>query len=196
MLKQSKKKATEENVDTSPVKKIKKSVKIVETNLEKPTKPKKVLKKKNKDVASNEIQKKTDQNKNKNVELKGKPGQPKFKTFNKDRNSKGKLLEKPADWNEFKKKKKEVQKKRKESRNLYEIIVQAKKIGESLRKKNLKEGSEERKKLTEELHGLLGGQQSYSKFVLAHDMARIVQYLLKFSSVKIRREIAEVELDL
>lgn len=189
MIKQSKKRAVEESVDSTPPKKIKKSVKIVETNIEKPTKPKKVSKKVKKDSPTKEGKSSTELNKKPKVSLKGKPGQGKFKSFNKD-NAKTKL-EKPADWNEFKKKKKEVQKKRKESRNLYDVIVQAKKIGESLRKKNIKDDSE-RKKMSEELHTLLGGQNNYPKFVLAHDMARIVQYMLKFSSEKIRREIAQV----
>lgn len=191
MLKQGKKKISEKSDDGPPVKKVKKSVKILEPNLEKQTKPKKIIKKAKSITKETDSQKTIIKDKKKNIQPKFKAGVGKFKSFNKDRNAKTKL-DKPADWIEFKKKKKEVQKKRKENRNLYDVIVQAKKIGETLRKKNLKEGADERKKLTEELHELLGGEKNYPKYVLAHDMARIVQYLLKFGSIQIRKEVAQV----
>ncbi|KRT81565.1 hypothetical protein AMK59_6124 [Oryctes borbonicus] len=155
----------------------------------------------------------------------------KFKSFQKVSNGKKKsnnLMEKPADWNEFKKKKKEVRLKRKQSKNLFEIIIKAKQIGETLRKKTLSKkkkkevrlkrkqsknlfeiiikakqigetlrkktlsgGKAERDRLVNELHKLLGGQGNYVKFVLTHDMARIVQYMLKFGNQNIREDIAK-----
>ncbi|GJQ72037.1 putative RNA binding protein [Trypoxylus dichotomus] len=101
------------------------------------------------------------------------------------------LMEKPADWNAFKKQKKELRLKRKQSNSLFEIIAKAKQIGETLRRKTLNGGKEERDKLVNELHQLLGGQGNYVKFVLTHDMARIVQYMLKFGNQKIREDIAK-----
>lgn len=123
-------------------------------------------------------------------------GQTKFKSFQKGKFGKMKkhtdIMEKPADWNEFKKKKKELRLKRKQSKSLFEIITKAKQIGETLRRKTLQGGKEERDKLVMELHKLLGGHGNYVKFVLTHDMARIVQYMLKFGNQKIREEIAAV----
>lgn len=120
----------------------------------------------------------------KNDKAKGKPFQ---KNFDFKTSEEGK----PVDWNEFKKKKKEEQKKRKEVKSdLYELVIKAKKIGEKLRRKTLKGGEEERTNLTNELHDLLGGQGHYPKLVMTHDMARIIQYLLKFGSPKIRKDIA------
>lgn len=46
--------------------------------------------------------------------------------------------------------------------------------------------------LAKELHALLKGEQNYQKLVLAHDTARVVQCLLKFSPAEIKREISEV----
>ncbi|KAI4456854.1 hypothetical protein MML48_8g00018351 [Holotrichia oblita] len=116
-----------------------------------------------------------------------------FKHYQKrnfDKNSKSNnLKEKPADWNEFKKKKKELRLKRKQNNSLFEVITKAKQIGETLRRKTLDGGKEERDKLVNELHQLLGNQGNYVKLVLAHDMARIVQYMLKFGNEKVRNEI-------
>lgn len=118
----------------------------------------------------------------------------KFKNFQKGTHNKLKNTKsntnKPADWNEFKKKKKELRLKRKQNNSLFEIVIKAKQIGETLRKKALQGGKQERDKLVNELHELLGGQGNYVKFVLAHDMARIVQYMLKFGNEKIRNDIA------
>ena len=98
--------------------------------------------------------------------------------------------QKPPDWVKYKKEIKEVRIKRKQKNNLYETITKAKQIGEKLRCKTLKGGKEERKQLVEELHSLLGG--NYVKFVLSHDMARVVQYLLKFGNESVRNEISKV----
>ncbi|XP_022900373.2 protein penguin [Onthophagus taurus] len=100
-------------------------------------------------------------------------------------------LDKPPNWNEFKKQKKELKIKRKRSKTLYDVSVKAKQISEKLRKKNLEGGKEERDKLVIELHKMLGGKNNYVKFVLSHDMGRVVQYLLKFGRQDIRDDIAK-----
>lgn len=46
--------------------------------------------------------------------------------------------------------------------------------------------------LAKELHALLRGGDNYQKLVIAHDTARIVQCLLKYSSADIRDEISLV----
>lgn len=106
------------------------------------------------------------------------------------------IEEKPEDWNEFKKQKKELKLKRKQIRakDGFDIIVKAKKIGEDLRRKSLKGGEEKRLQLTNELHTMLRGKGHYAKFVLAHDTARLVQWLLKYGSEIIIKQIAKVSL--
>ncbi|XP_044759898.1 protein penguin [Coccinella septempunctata] len=108
-----------------------------------------------------------------------------------DNNKKAKIDEKPEDWGLFKKQKKELKLKRKQAKTNFDVVTQAKKLGEILRRKTLKDGEFERNKLVNELHGLLKKDGNYPKFVLAHDTARIVQWLLKYSSVLIRQEIAK-----
>lgn len=95
---------------------------------------------------------------------------------------------KPTDWADFKKKKKEVQTKRKQNRALFNAMSEPKKLGEKIRMKNFPE--DERKVLIESVHTKLKGKQLYEKFVMIHDMARLVQILLKFSSSEIREEIS------
>ncbi|XP_045476576.1 protein penguin [Harmonia axyridis] len=97
--------------------------------------------------------------------------------------------EKPEDWNVFKKQKKELRLKRKQAKTNFDVVIQAKKMGEILRKKQLKDGEVARNKLVNDLHSLLKEDGNYAKFVLAHDTARIVQWLLKYSSILIRQEI-------
>ncbi|KAF2897689.1 hypothetical protein ILUMI_08483 [Ignelater luminosus] len=96
-----------------------------------------------------------------------------------------------TNWNEFKMKKKELKMKRKQAKGMYDVVVEAKKIAEALRVKHLKGGNEERNKLVNQLHGLLYDKDHYSKLVLSHDMARVVQYLLKFGSENVRNNIAK-----
>lgn len=98
--------------------------------------------------------------------------------------------EKIEDWNKFKKEKKELRIKRIKSRTKdnFDRIQEAKKMGEKLRLKLLND--EERTKVINQLHGLLKG--SYAKFVVAHDTARIVQWLLKYSSKIVVHQISQV----
>lgn len=55
---------------------------------------------------------------------------------------------------------------------------------------------DERNKLCEEIHGLLKGpsgeKSRYSKLVLAHDMTRVIQVMLKYSNSTIKNEILQV----
>lgn len=53
-------------------------------------------------------------------------------------------------------------------------------------------GVEERNKIVSELHTLFSTKGSYPKLVLAHDMARLVQYILKFGTPQIREEVSKV----
>lgn len=98
--------------------------------------------------------------------------------------------EKIEDWNKFKKEKKELKINRikKRTKGNFDRIQEAKKMGEKLRLKLLND--EERTKVINQLHGLLKG--SYAKFVVAHDTARIVQWLLKYSSKIVVHQISQV----
>lgn len=129
-----------------------------------------------------------------NPQLKKKPFVKNGKVIKKNIDNKKKPEEKVENWSEFKKQKRELKVKRKQERNgnEYEVIVRAKCMSEKLRKKQLKGGEEERKKLIEDLHALLKGKGHYEKFVLAHDTARIVQWLLKYGTSDIINEISEV----
>uniref|UniRef100_A0A8D8RHL6 Pumilio homolog 3 n=1 Tax=Cacopsylla melanoneura TaxID=428564 RepID=A0A8D8RHL6_9HEMI len=93
--------------------------------------------------------------------------------------------DKKPDWNEFKKKKKEVQKKRKMGNSQYDVVVESKKIWEQVRRADCPD--EKKQKLLTKLHGLLKGKMD--KIVFSHDMSRIIQWLLKLSSPQMRKEI-------
>ena len=97
-------------------------------------------------------------------------------------------LEKP-DWNELKTQKKnlKIERKKKKTKELYEISVQCKKIYEELKRKNTKD---QKDTLSEQLHTLM--KPSYSKLIFSHDIARVVQCLLKKANQKIKGEISEV----
>lgn len=97
-----------------------------------------------------------------------------------------------VDWLDFKKKKKALKEQRKIKKltNLYDISVQAKKIGEKLRL--LEAPSENRVKLSTELHKLLKGH--FAEFILTHDMSRVIQWLIKYSTPEIR-ELIKTELE-
>nr|CAI5855373.1 unnamed protein product [Callosobruchus analis] len=99
--------------------------------------------------------------------------------------------EKIEDWNKFKKQKKELKLKRKQSKSGFDVIVRAKQIGEELRRRVLKGGEQKRVQLINELHSLLKGKGHYAKFVVAHDTARIVQWLLKYASNIVIQQISK-----
>lgn len=119
-----------------------------------------------------------------------------FKKGNDKKNASGNFknksdnLEDIKDWAKFKKEKKELKLKRKQTRAKegFDIILKAKSIGEELRKKTIKGGEQARIQLINELHSLLKGH--YPRFVLAHDTARLVQWLLKYSSNIVIQQIA------
>ncbi|XP_012265665.2 pumilio homolog 3 [Athalia rosae] len=94
--------------------------------------------------------------------------------------------EKP-DWLEFKKQKKLLKETRRAKRlsEAYDVTVKAKKIGEILRRADC--SKEEREEHTVQLFKLLEGQ--FGKIVFMHDMARIVQWLLKYCSAETRESI-------
>ena len=96
-------------------------------------------------------------------------------------------LNEKINWLDFKKKKKILKEQRKVRKliNLYEIAVKAKKIGEKLRL--LESSTIERANLSSELHNLLKGH--YYKFIMTHDMSRVIQWLFKYSNAEIRESI-------
>lgn len=119
--------------------------------------------------------------------IKGKPSFQKGKPH-----LQGDATTEKVDWLDFKKKKKalKAQRKVKKLTDAYDISVQAKKIGEKLRV--LESSSEDRLRLSTELHELLKGH--YKKFILTHDMSRVIQWLIKYSNAEIRQSIkSEVE---
>lgn len=117
----------------------------------------------------------------------------------KDKINKSKALNKedgkPVDWNEFKKQKKELRLKRRETRSvddIRDVLPKVKQLDEKIRIKTLRGGKEERDKLINEIHGLLSKRNVYAKLVLAHDTTRIVQHILKYGSANVREEVSKV----
>lgn len=102
---------------------------------------------------------------------------------------------KPVDWEDFKKKKKELRMKRRENRcvdDIRDVLPKIKQLDEKIRIKTLRGGKEERDKLLNEIHSLLSKRDVYAKLVLAHDTARIVQHILKYGSTSVRAEVSKV----
>ncbi|XP_066999423.2 pumilio homolog 3 isoform X2 [Anabrus simplex] len=121
----------------------------------------------------------------------GKQKQKAFQGKGKDKKGIAEILkdlkEKP-DWKDLKKKAKEMTKKRKEQKHSqYDITVKAKKLWEQVRRDDCP--PEKAIQLTTELYGLLKNQ--LVKMVYVHDMARIVQWLLKLGAPVIRDAITE-----
>lgn len=96
-----------------------------------------------------------------------------------------------TDWADVKLKKKDLKTQRKKQKSkdtqLYELSVQAKQLYEKLKCKSTPNKND----LCTELHGLLKTGNAYAKLVLSHDIARVVQCLLKYSQAEIRKEISE-----
>ncbi|KAL2722427.1 hypothetical protein V1478_009290 [Vespula squamosa] len=97
------------------------------------------------------------------------------------------LATQKEDWQNFKKKKKDLKEKRKERRltDVYEISIRAKKISEKLRRTDCT--LEEKKKLSQELHELL--KSHYNKIIFTHDISRIVQWILKYCELDIQNAV-------
>lgn len=99
------------------------------------------------------------------------------------------VLQKP-DWSKLKAEKKTVRQKRRAERTgheHYEMTVKCKQLWEKLRCSNFAE--EERSKLLEELFVLVKGQVHV--VIHTHDMARVVQWLLKLGCEDIRMSLCE-----
>lgn len=92
-----------------------------------------------------------------------------------------------TDWKKLKQEKKDLKIKRKQlkTKDLFELTIQAKQIYEKLKNKT----TPNRDELARELHKLLGGDNNYSKLVMAHDTARVVQCMLKTAPADIKKEI-------
>lgn len=97
-----------------------------------------------------------------------------------------------TDWADVKMKKKDLKTQRKKQKakdtQLYELSVQAKQLYEKLKCKTTPNKND----LCTELHGLLKAGNAYSKLVLSHDIARVVQCLLKYSQAEIRKDISDI----
>lgn len=97
-------------------------------------------------------------------------------------------MEKP-NWQEFKKKKKEIREKYKAKRfsNIYDISIVTKQLGEKLRRVDC--SKLERKRLILKAHDLL--KTNYNKIIFTHDMSRIIQWIFKYSDAEIRQAISK-----
>ena len=73
--------------------------------------------------------------------------------------------EKPVDWKDFKRQKKELTLKRKQKNKLYDVNTESKKIYEQFKPKVIKGGNEKRAKLIAELHSKL---KNNGKFTITH----------------------------
>lgn len=106
-----------------------------------------------------------------------------------DLKKKNKEEPKKTDWLQLKKEKKELKQKRKAKRlnndEVYDKIIQTKKISEKLRRSDCK--PVERITLTQTLHNML--KNHYSKVIFMHDMSRVIQCMIKYCEDHIRRAI-------
>ncbi|KAH0550452.1 hypothetical protein KQX54_019462 [Cotesia glomerata] len=95
--------------------------------------------------------------------------------------------EKP-DWKEIKKERKELRAKRKSKKleNIYDISIEGKKIDEEMRRKDCP--PEERTKLCQKLFKLFEG--NLVKLVFSHDISRVIQTLIKYSSTEMLATVA------
>ncbi|XP_001599242.1 pumilio homolog 3 [Nasonia vitripennis] len=118
----------------------------------------------------------------------GKPNLDRPKNVNKDQTGTDTTGEKP-DWLEYKKQQKELREKRraKKLEDTYEVAIQAKQIGEKLRRSNLSADMQE--KLTKKLHDLI--QNQYAKMIFAHDLSRVIQWQIKYCNPDIQLAIVQ-----
>lgn len=95
--------------------------------------------------------------------------------------------EKP-DWSEFKKKKKELRRTRKEHKSsIFDLTQKSKKLWERVRRNDCP--AEQRQKLTPELHTLL--KDRLPQVVHSHDLSRVVQFMLRIGTSDIRAAVIE-----
>ncbi|CAD6237409.1 GSCOCG00002298001-RA-CDS [Cotesia congregata] len=95
--------------------------------------------------------------------------------------------EKP-DWKVIKKERKELRAKRKSKKleNIYDISIEGKKIDEQMRRKDCP--PEERTELCQKLFKLFEG--NLVKLVFTHDISRVIQILIKYSSAEMLATVA------
>ncbi|KAF2978156.1 hypothetical protein EK904_007287 [Melospiza melodia maxima] len=95
---------------------------------------------------------------------------------------------KKPDWNDFKKKRKELKQTRQiNDKSNYDIIVKSKQIWESMRRKKC--NKEKREKLMNELQKLLHGK--IKNLAFAHDSTRVIQCFIQYGNEKQRQETFE-----
>ncbi|XP_037818715.1 protein penguin [Lucilia sericata] len=92
-----------------------------------------------------------------------------------------------TDWRKFKQDKKDLKLKRKQSKNTYEISIEAKQIYEKLKCRK----TEKKAELVEKLYNLFSLGDTIKKVVMAHDTARIIQCMLKFATPSLREQLSE-----
>ncbi|NXY63621.1 PUM3 protein, partial [Callaeas wilsoni] len=95
---------------------------------------------------------------------------------------------KKPEWNDFKKKRKELKQTRQSNdKSNYDIIVKSKQIWESMRRKKC--DKEKREKLMNELQKLLHGK--IKNLAFAHDSTRVIQCFIQYGNEKQRQETFE-----
>lgn len=92
-----------------------------------------------------------------------------------------------TDWRKFKQDKKDLKLKRKQSKNTYELSIEAKQIYEKLKCRK----TEKKAELVEKLYNLFSVGDTIKKVVMAHDTARIIQCMLKFATPSLREQLSE-----
>ncbi|XP_023295770.2 protein penguin [Lucilia cuprina] len=92
-----------------------------------------------------------------------------------------------TDWRKFKQDKKDLKLKRKQTKNTYEISIEAKQIYEKLKCRK----TEKKAELVEKLYNLFSSGDTIKKVVMAHDTARIIQCMLKFATPSLREQLSE-----
>ena len=92
-----------------------------------------------------------------------------------------------TDWRKFKQDKKDLKLKRKQSKNTYELSIEAKQIYEKLKCRK----TEKKAELVEKLYNLFSAGDTIQKVVMAHDTARIIQCMLKFATPSLREQLSE-----
>jgi len=94
-----------------------------------------------------------------------------------------------TDWNDLKSKKKglKAQRKKNKFKNLYDMTIEAKKLYEKLKCKT----TQNKREICTQLHDIFVKADCYTKLVYSHDIARVVQCLLKYSPAEIRRNVSE-----
>lgn len=95
-----------------------------------------------------------------------------------------------TDWLKLKKERKELREKRRAKKvnndTVYDKIIKAKKISETLRRSDC--ALQERVELTQKLHKML--KTHYNKVIFTHDMSRVVQCMIKYCEADVRQAIA------